>query len=292
VAVDDVYVLGAGASYVHGAPLTDELLPYALSLSPNRNDPRLGLVREFLRDVFHFTTPRGPSRRASPARRIAGSGVRPTLGAEWPGGPSLVDVLSVVDVALDRKESLARRYDVERLRRVRTALEFAIFEALEDSLRWRPPTQRWRRSGATHALANRLEPDRAAVISFNYDVIADIALAMRGRAFNFERANLEALGQGDHQAIDYGIEFVNVEPEGESRGRSSRTPGPFPPDASLLQRAPGEERDGYPDQENVHRDAQCDPQRVPGPASSPRCGQRHDDVVHDSVEQQSVSAAA
>ena len=27
MAVDDVYVLGAGASYVHGAPLTDQLLP-------------------------------------------------------------------------------------------------------------------------------------------------------------------------------------------------------------------------------------------------------------------------
>ena len=27
----EVYVLGAGASYVHGAPLTDEILPYSLT---------------------------------------------------------------------------------------------------------------------------------------------------------------------------------------------------------------------------------------------------------------------
>ena len=53
----------------------------------------------------------------------------------WQGIPSLVDVLSVLDVALDRKESLARGFGFEHLRRVRTALEFAIFNALEDSLR-------------------------------------------------------------------------------------------------------------------------------------------------------------
>ena len=39
MAVDDVYVLGAGASYVHGAPLTDQLLPYALSRAPHATGP-------------------------------------------------------------------------------------------------------------------------------------------------------------------------------------------------------------------------------------------------------------
>jgi hypothetical protein len=127
-----VYVLGASASYVHGAPLTDELLPYAFTTSNNRRDARLNLLRDFLNDVFHFAVPR--TARDSGWRRV----------------PSLVDVLSVVDVALDRKENLASRFDFERLRRVRSALEFAIFDALEDSLRWRTPRQgrnggeRWR----------------------------------------------------------------------------------------------------------------------------------------------------
>src|SRR5262245_65243864 len=71
----DVYVLGAGASYVHGAPLTDGLLPYAFSRSPNRNDMRLSLLRDFLREVFHFTVPRNSRRSA------------------WQHVPSLVDVL-------------------------------------------------------------------------------------------------------------------------------------------------------------------------------------------------------
>jgi SIR2-like domain len=190
----DVYVLGAGASYVHGAPLTDGLLPYAFTRSPNRNDMRLSLLRDFLREVFHFTVPRN------------------ARGSAWQHVPSLVDVLSVVDVALDRKESLARGFDFERLRRVRSALEFAIFEALEDSLRWRSPGQRVRRSRATKELVERLSPEQAAVISFNYDVIIDIALAMRGRAFDFKRADVETLSGGDHRTIDYGVEFANVEP--------------------------------------------------------------------------------
>ena len=199
--VEDVYVLGAGASYVHGAPLTDEILPYALGQSPSRSDPRLELLRGFLREVFHFDAP-----------RTAGA-------AAWKRVPSLVDVLSVVDVALDRKENLARGFDVERLRRVRTAIEFAIFNALEDSLSWHPARQRSRRSRATHLLAARLDPEQAAVISFNYDVIADIALAMRSKAFAFDRADVEMLGAGDHHLIDYGVDFANVQPPPEGARR-------------------------------------------------------------------------
>jgi hypothetical protein len=200
VAVDDVYVLGAGASYVHGAPLTDQILPYALSQPAIRRDRRMRRVHEFLQQVFHFVPPRTPG------------------APGWERMPSLVDVLSVLDVAIDRKESLARGYDVERLRRVRTALEFAIFSALEDSLS-RRRGKATRRSRATQRLAERLDPDKAAVISFNYDVIADIALAMRGRAFGFDRADLEVLGAGDHQAVDYGVDFANVTPASGDKRR-------------------------------------------------------------------------
>jgi hypothetical protein len=215
VAVDHVYVLGAGASYVHGAPLTDQLLPYALSVSPDRNDPRLRLVRDFLDRVFHFKAPKASVKRV--------------ISPEWAGIPGLVDVLSVVDVALDRKENLARNYDVAQLRNVRSALEFAIFTALENSLRWRGPGQRGRRSQAMHKLANRLDPDRVAVISFNYDVIADIALAMSGLKFKFDRADVETLNLGNYQAIDYGVEFSNIPspPVGQKRFRLLKLHGSF-----------------------------------------------------------------
>lgn len=209
--IQEVYVLGAGASYVHGAPLTDQLLPYALAQSRNPTDPRLTLVREFLHGVFHFTAPRTRRARA------------------WQEVPSLVDVLSVVDVALDRKESLAHGFDVEQLRRVRSALEFAIFHALEHSLSRRAPGRGRRRSRATQRLADRLDPGKAAVISLNYDVIADIALAMRGHSFAFQRADLETLATGDHQDIDYGVEFANVvpPPAGQRRFQLLKLHGSF-----------------------------------------------------------------
>ena len=44
----NVYVLGAGASYVHGAPLTDEIVPLALTKLPESGDARLDPLREFL----------------------------------------------------------------------------------------------------------------------------------------------------------------------------------------------------------------------------------------------------
>jgi hypothetical protein len=191
----EIYVLGAGASYVHGAPLTDGLIPYAFTRSQRRNDKRLSILRDFLGKVFHFTVPR-TSRESA-----------------WQRVPSLVDVLSVVDVALDRKESLARDFDFERLRLVRHALEFVIFNALEDSLRRRSHGQGGgRRSRATQELVESLCAERAAVISFNYDVIVDIALAMRKRKFDFKRADVEMLSQGDHRMIDYGVDFANVQP--------------------------------------------------------------------------------
>lgn len=200
--LDDVIVLGAGASYVHGAPLTDQILPYALSGSPRRDDPRLDLLRRFLNDVFHFAAP-------DRALDIGSIGANGEFARAWKGVPGLVDVLSVVDVALDRKESLARSYDIEKLRAVRAALEFAIFDALENSLR-----RVSRRSRATHELVRRLDPGRAAVISFNYDVIADIALARRAdKAFRFEQAHVERLAESNgHITLDYGVEFANVPP--------------------------------------------------------------------------------
>lgn len=58
-------MLGAGASYVHGAPLADQLLPYARAISPSRNDARLTLVRRFLHDVFHFNAIKRDTRASS-----------------------------------------------------------------------------------------------------------------------------------------------------------------------------------------------------------------------------------
>ena len=188
----DIYFLGAGASYVHGAPLTNQILPYALNKIPDRSDTRHEVVRKFLRDVFSFD---------------------PTPKQKEDRYPSLVDVLSVVDMALDRRENLARDYDLQRLREVRRALDYAIFKALEHSLGPITVGKR-RRSEATRILVNKLLPSTSVIISLNYDVIIDIALA---RQFNnqnarpFDAADAERLSDVDGLGIDYGLEFANID---------------------------------------------------------------------------------
>lgn len=184
----DLYVLGAGASYVHGAPLLDEILPQAFRLRDQESEQRLRVVADFLEHIFAT----GPN--------VAGS-------KTW--FPSLVDALSVVDTALDRKENLASGYDEQRLREVRGGLEYAIFRTLEHSLSYASGA---RRSQATRDLVRKLTPQDSAVISFNYDVIADIALATRyEQSFRLDRSDVEFLAYGSLEEIDYCVDFANID---------------------------------------------------------------------------------
>lgn len=205
----DVYLLGAGASYVHGAPLTNQILPYALTHFP-ANSGRLQTVRTFLRDVFAFDP--GPG-----------------VGEE--SYPSLVDVLSIVDMALDRREDLARGYDSERLRQVRRALDYAIFKALEHSLG--PATASERpRSDATHRLVTKMNRASSVIISLNYDVIIDVALTQRYNnqdAMPFDAADVERLSEVQQIGIDYGLDFANIvgRPVGDQPYRLLKLHGSF-----------------------------------------------------------------
>lgn len=184
----DIYVFGAGASFVHGAPLTNEILPYALTEPDLRDDNRLDPARRFLSEVFHFD---------------AGGPAEPR---DYPG---LVDVLSVVDLAMDRRENLARDYDQDRLREVRRSLDYCIFTALEHSLSYRTTARR--RSTATKELVEKLDPRTTAIISFNYDVIVDIALSRRHKKFDFRAADAERLAEvSEGLGIDYGVAFSNM----------------------------------------------------------------------------------
>ena len=179
----DIYFLGAGASYVHGAPLTNQILPYALNQMGVR-DGRLRRVREFLSKVFSLH----PEQKEDDY-------------------PSLVDVLSVVDMALDRRENLARAYDLDHLREVRRSLDYAIFKALDHSLG--PTMDRKRpRSKATSRLVKELNPSTSVIISLNYDVIIDIALNLQ---FSNNNARPRRPSEGDELGIDYGLEFANID---------------------------------------------------------------------------------
>ena len=193
----NVFVLGAGASYVHGAPLTDEIVPLTLTRMVDSNDSRLDILREFLESAFHFN-PTLPLNTDSPNN-----------DPHWRNCPGLVDLLSVVDMALDRRENLVQGFDLDRLRTLRQSLEFAIFRSLEWALSSNNPTGR--RSNATKRLVARLQPQTSAIISFNYDVIVDIALARRADTyFEFDRADVEMLGSADQLDINYAVDFTNL----------------------------------------------------------------------------------
>lgn len=202
----DIYVLGAGASYVHGAPLTDEIVPLALTELPDSKDSRLQPLRHFLKQAFHF----------DPSRRLTATS--PGQDSHWCNCPGLVDLLSVVDMALDRRENLLQGFDQDGLRRVRQSIEFAIFKVLEWALSYRNPTRR--RSDATKRLVRQLNPQESAIISFNYDVIIDIALSKHADAhFTFQRADVEMLSQSAVPNIDYGVTFANLPSGGENGAR-------------------------------------------------------------------------
>jgi hypothetical protein len=179
----DVYVFGAGASHVHGAPITDTILPYAFVNIRNSDRDRFGLIARFLAEVFRFDVRKFDADSSNPARN------------RYPG---LVDILSTVDLALDRKENLAPGYDLARLHHVRDALNYAIFAALEHSLLRS-------QERVTYEFFRKINLSKAVFISLNYDVIADIALA-DALQLGYDDTRPEPYPVG----LIYGIEFANV----------------------------------------------------------------------------------
>jgi SIR2-like protein len=180
----DVYVFGAGASRVHGAPLTDTILPYAFGHVRSEDRANFDLIARFLADVFGFAVKRFDPKSRDPARNAY---------------PGLVDILSTVDLALDRKENLARGYDLTRLRQVRDALNYAIFVAIERSLQGPP-------NPVTSKLLANIDSSKAVFISLNYDVIADIAIADAVHS-----GWIDSRPEDYPAALNYGVRFANVE---------------------------------------------------------------------------------
>jgi NAD-dependent SIR2 family protein deacetylase len=149
-----VVFLGAGATKSCGGPLTREILPSILRRLPTEygrapiNTERIELIDTFLEHHFHVS-------RVSPDEH-------------YPGLPL---VMSLIDTALDRRQALGVDWHPERLVHVREALEFAIFDQLEEQLHKAPMNNHWQLMGQLSQRA--AEPQ---VISTNYDVIADTAL--------------------------------------------------------------------------------------------------------------------
>ena len=152
---ETVVVLGAGATKACGGPLTNEILPWAFEHQNEiEREGYLDLVRRFIVDLFEVD----PAANPKPSARL----------------PSLTLLLSLIDIALDRRESLSPRWPDamplglgDDLARVRHAFDYVIFAVLEQHL--------LRITDNPHVrLFKRLQESCGAVrvISLNYDIIA------------------------------------------------------------------------------------------------------------------------
>lgn len=105
-----VVVFGAGATKACGGPLTAEILKRAFQneYAIDRED-FLGTLQGFLSSNFHETGPE-----------------------EYPSLPLLI---SLLDTAIDRKHAFGPRWDRDKLRPVRVALDYVIFAVLDHDLR-------------------------------------------------------------------------------------------------------------------------------------------------------------
>jgi NAD-dependent SIR2 family protein deacetylase len=147
-----VLFLGAGATKSVQGPLTDEILPklYESSVPFSATDPsgRVAKLIGFLQQEFHL---------------------RPALPKEQ--YPSLPLLLSLIDMALDRRELFAQNWDVDALAELRQQIELGIFDVLEEALIKFPTNNHYSMLDSLFPA-----PDSPAVITTNYDLVVDTAL--------------------------------------------------------------------------------------------------------------------
>jgi hypothetical protein len=144
-----VVILGAGATKACAGPMTNEILPEVLvNKASLPSAAALGELELFLLEQFHV-----------------GLG---TPKDEYPGLPLL---MSLIDMAIDRRETFHPQWNLERIGRLRHTVESAIFDLLEWRLEKAPTNNHF-------TLLNKLypPPNEPQVISLNYDLIADVAI--------------------------------------------------------------------------------------------------------------------
>ena len=150
-----VIFLGAGATKACGGPLTGEILPNILkgknpSQSPTAvgSAERIDLLEDFLTQQFHVTAK--------------------SKDEHYPALPLL---MSLIDVALDRRQPLHAQWDLLRVSELREAIELGIFDHLEERLRKAPTNNHWQLIQNIYP-----PPNEPVIISTNYDLIIDTAL--------------------------------------------------------------------------------------------------------------------
>jgi NAD-dependent SIR2 family protein deacetylase len=144
-----VIFLGAGASKACGGPMTNEILPAILAVaSPYDSGGRLPRLQKFLGEQFHILP-----------------------NSSQDSFPGLPMIMSLLDTALDRRQAFHSAWDANSILEIREAIEFGIFDVLEERLVKVPTNSHWQ-------LMNTVYPASAqpAVITTNYDLIVDTAM--------------------------------------------------------------------------------------------------------------------
>jgi hypothetical protein len=173
-----VVYLGAGATKACDGPLTSEILPNILRTVPTPGSTdRIDLLQTFLSEQFNVSS-------ASPNEQF----------------PALPLVMSLIDTALDRRESLHPQWDPARLSQLREGIELGIFDHLEEKLYKAQTNNHWE-------LLQRLYPQPAepCVISSNYDLIVDTAMMFLSEARSSE-------GRLPDYRCHIRTDFYNIEP--------------------------------------------------------------------------------
>jgi len=143
-----VVFLGAGATKACGGPMTNEILPLIVGGATFDPANRLPQLNQFLQDQFHV----------SPG----------TPQESYPGLPML---MSLLDTALERRQPFHPLWDSNSILGIREAIEFGIFDVLENRLLQAPTNNHWQ-------LLQKVfpPPTQPCVVSTNYDLIIDTAM--------------------------------------------------------------------------------------------------------------------
>ena len=143
-----VVILGAGATKSCGGPLTKEILHGMLQGKGGPGTERLSKLKQFLTEVFLLK----PDAKED----------------DYPGLPLF---MSLIDMALDRRQSFHKQWDVDRIGEIRQAMELGIFELLENKLSKAPTNNHYMLLQQLYS-----PPSEPSVISLNYDLIIDTAM--------------------------------------------------------------------------------------------------------------------
>jgi hypothetical protein len=163
-----VIILGAGATKACGGPLTDEILPLALSnklAQEMLNNPILDreellyLTKKFMGDCFFV-----PENNDEVSKECC---------------PSLPMVLSMLRRSTMQNLPIGS-YKGKELIKAKRAVEYSIFAVIEAALKKIPRDKRFHTQLLEPLYKKNIEP---TVISLNYDVIVDNAMFMLSESF-------------------------------------------------------------------------------------------------------------